>query len=1323
MKNRFIKYFIAAIIGACFLSSTLMAGSLTYNNQRKVIKAGVLSFTRNSIEYMPKSTLMFYVMDQRMDLKPAGWEFVNPFAFSNDKKASAYWKVSISTPIDELSQMDVLYLAYPQGCPSPFRFSTEEREKLRKFVDSGGTLWIERGVGDIDFSTFFISAIEFKDGGTGPFTSTSNSHPLVARPFQLSWMDITRLGIRNPSIVTDGSNKPPAAKYFSTIVKDNSDKAIISGAQYGSGHIVLAGADISLGIVRTNTPILMTAHTEDLKMAYNIVNWGSEYTTVRKDPRHTGYSFAEVGAPLSILWEYKDTNTSANPNYTSPVILDDMVFYVDMGGVLHAFDLSMSRDRDLNGSTDDGIAEQIAGVPYDELWRANVGVGAGLTAAYVPWDSDAIPAVAAVNPDGSVLGFDARIDENHSPLQLFRANPLASFNDNNIPSLVYSDGGLFVAGGDGALHGLTDFDLGAMSDWVAPKGPITTMGDLTGSPTVGYVYDRITGTVEQLVYVPRKSIATTPGGIQVYPMRVFNDMLTSESSGTGWVPLMSRRSIGCSIKNNSWRVYIPNGSSYDELPSAAVRLSAQPGTFEVNMDAVADAGYLGRPIIADYETDPKSTNFNPRSTITIKANSNIGGEQPSVVGTPALDRDDILHFGTDNGSIYAAQESANPDPRRGASIRTEVVWRSALTDLQFPDLIGNFERFVGSPSVGDGMAYYVVETDKGSYIMAYESSPITEISLRTPIQMGTTVEFIQDDSMNPTSESMKVIYNPNNRGDNNWVDVNYASGKISFRNLRPGMPNQEFSTTQNITIAYIKSNYAGGDGQTREIETHYAFPHTNAETNMWYHERDRWNNLVWCVKLPAAATSSPMLYGTKLFVGLENGNLASVDVNKMEDAVSRLDPGAGNTETTVANNLGVLLKWYEKSGYMHQIPVSTGPPSPIYAAAAGSNGILAVATKNGLSVLYNAVTLVADGNRIVEIDSGGNVVWSCDAANTFADTAISGTMDSLLSINAVPFNRPAVARRTDIGGIVVADTGNNRIVLIDSGGNTIKEVRGFIDPKGIMPVGMPLTISNPQDVTAWMQWNDETDMPEYHFLIADTGNFRVIDVVQVWNEATQTFVNVLNWISSSTLEGKQYSYTSARVMPDPANWNEWMVMAIVSNKQAAQEGMESPGGALIKMSYNPSAAYGRGVMIGAPYTRLPIDIASPASTYNLLNPSFYNRVYKNAATYTDIVIDAIGIHVVEYSESGQSIRHYNNSQYQQDANRPLSASYAQILPNGNILVTNKSLNSYNVGEVFELKWDDMLDKYVIAWPTNLNMQFGSNSFGLRQPSSAERQAF
>ncbi len=197
---------------------------------------------------------VFWVLDQRKDLKPDGWEFFNPasppFPTSRQLQRSsllgsgltagmplrpdmaAYWEVVLSPGnFDALAQMDVIYLPVArqrQGQIAPVMFTEEQRQLLQRLVDSGVTIWVDWSLNaptisnvmgggqtignpmtqtkngfytNLDFSSFTGNAMEPLD----PLSGRRVGHPLLDGLFILGAGDGTRLGYEfgNPANAPD----------------------------------------------------------------------------------------------------------------------------------------------------------------------------------------------------------------------------------------------------------------------------------------------------------------------------------------------------------------------------------------------------------------------------------------------------------------------------------------------------------------------------------------------------------------------------------------------------------------------------------------------------------------------------------------------------------------------------------------------------------------------------------------------------------------------------------------------------------------------------------------------------------------------------------------------------------------------------------------------------------------------------------------------------------------------------------------------------------------------------------------------------------------
>ncbi len=127
-----------------------------------------------------------------------------------------------------------------------------------------------------------------------------------------------------------------------------------------------------------------------------------------------------------------------------------------------------------------------------------------------------------------------------------------------------------------------------------------------------------------------------------------------------------------------------------------------------------------------------------------------------------------------------------------------------------------------------------------------------------------------------------------------------------------------------------------------------------------------------------------------------------------------------------------------------------------------------------------------------------------------------------------------------------------------------------------------------------------------------------------------------------------------------------------------------------------------------------------------MNPVFFNREFTSAGEYCDVIADSNGIYVVEHVGTAVTgIRFYSADEHRIATGRPLMVSYAQLLPNRNVLVTNKAVSpaAGMSGEIFELKYvyveEDDSWEWNICWPTE-DVKMGGGSYPFEQPSSAER---
>jgi hypothetical protein len=907
-----------------------------------------------------------------------------------------------------------------------------------------------------------------------------------------------------------------------------------------------------------------------------------------------------------------------------------------------------------------------------------------------------------------VAVFDARTGErkqdafDNSTLHPFNPDPSTGILE--IPSPVYSDGTVYVADGAGFLHARNYF---ADVEWTHPQLLTMNLGR-ANALTAGYYYDPASGATEQVVYVAREgNPASSPpvqGVIANYPTRVFGERLNRISDPDPNKRIYATRSQNTPIVDGTWRLFYVTPTQGIQ-PVVGAQL-VNPGKFDLTAAGVPD----NADIIADYELDYSKPGANPRRPIDIKHNPQQPDDGAGVACAPATSKKDILYFASDNGSLYAVKDTV-----RGGELTYVWRWHMKPDVLTGAAPLGFSEnvRTVGSPAVAGEMVYFIVNDGQQGYLLAFKADPVFSINVGKPIKRGSSVRIQQVDAMNSDPVARYFTFgggtsSENPRPNATYV-VDYDSGKITITNFRSG--SQYLSAAHDLTISYIPE----GSDQYEDYTVSAFDPAAG----------DKWNNLVWCMRLADAngnsltATSSPMVLGDILYVGCAGGQLVSIDVTKI---------GRGRTGPAEA----VSASWAHRNGLMWSDRVMGN--GPIWASVAGSHGILAVSTADGLCVLYNPLTLIADGNRLVEMDSGGRVVWSCDSTvevtrSTRAETGGSGV--PVYGTTRVPFNKPSVAKRAPVGGIVVADTGNNRVVHIDAGGMVLWQITSFSDPNNKLPAGSPLTLNRPRDVVMWVT-QGQNSYPEYHYLIADSGNYRLLEIVAKYDVATSAYINELAWVSKTYARGYRYEYSSVSVFYEPVPGQPDQlrpaIVATVTNRVVDDAtGVVSPGGALIKIT-----GIGTGNERYEVFNGLPLD-ANPLIVVE--RPIFYTRQYLSSTKYTEVVLESDRIYVVDYeqgsgNQSGFTPRPrpvYTAEDYFAATGVPLAASYVQVLPNGNLLVTNKATTGLGTtsssnfkGEVFVLAYDP------IAGGWSISERFGArspNSSPLKQPASAERQVY
>ncbi len=345
-----------------------------YEPRTVPIYAGVGAFAKDD-PYV-RNHYTFYILERRTDVKPLGLTFVNLYAPSGTRRDQReYWLVDLSRITDtQLARYRVILLSRTTWAG----MTAEIREKLRRFVDSGGVLWIETPYGETPpgvFNNLLFPEVEFSTGG-GRITGGNIDHPIFRGYYQLSPSEIVQLGLLGRGLMSGTvsiSRNPPLQPILLA-----GNRFVMAAGIYGSGRIVVSTVGIAAAL---NAPLrggmapraldflLQSVPDVDLKVAYNIVRWGASSTSDAFNVRRSNAISDQYGAPLSVRWRNPDGSPS--PTDVTAVVYGGLV-YVTIDNNLVCYDALPNRDLDGDGRTDDGLRDLEEGKPYDKVWEARL---------------------------------------------------------------------------------------------------------------------------------------------------------------------------------------------------------------------------------------------------------------------------------------------------------------------------------------------------------------------------------------------------------------------------------------------------------------------------------------------------------------------------------------------------------------------------------------------------------------------------------------------------------------------------------------------------------------------------------------------------------------------------------------------------------------------------------------------------------------------------------------------------------------------------------------------------------------------------------------
>lgn len=582
---------------------------------------------------------------------------------------------------------------------------------------------------------------------------------------------------------------------------------------------------------------------------------------------------------------------------------------------------------------------------------------------------------------------------------------------------------------------------------------------------------------------------------------------------------------------------------------------------------------------------------------------------------------------------------------------TEVLYKATFRNRDpvtsiFPFLSAPLTNltYISSPVISNGVVYVTAEGFIGSVpntiVMAFKAEPDT-VEIKTG-DLGPNPEIFQPnilqtlpDKTHP-DQSKQITIAPNQYKYEQQPGADY--GIIRFENLSQtssGELNNVFNLSEPVII-----RKSGSPDSLLE-------PDRNGS---------RWSPLLWYTVFTGVGntnaghvgqTGPVLVAGNTLFMpatsvlpsflsgppyvpqGMLFGMTTDISTN---DPFMSADPdrpwlnqlfqmGAPLGTTISINNIlpNPDFVWPQASGvtsfndYRTRVLQSTLSGSSIAYGLIGAADKLYAWSDNGLFGFSRADFTITDENRAAEMDAVGNPIWSTDQSLTTgpADVGGAGTVHPLVHpVRAYPLGQDQT---------LVVDPGSDRLALLDRDGRETRSIDKFaLDPNGFRPEGYranePTTFSRPEDVAAYttiVTTGNPLANPqaaEYweHYLVADTGNNRLVDIVDryAYNPATEQIGNpialgVLYWHSPEIVAGKKYSYTSvSRIFLGGAS-GAWKIAAGVTNVEPT-----AAGGGLAQQSSGATqeAATGNGgiIVFDNANTQIINSVAVPSIGGNIL---------------------------------------------------------------------------------------------------------------------------
>jgi hypothetical protein len=579
-------------------------------------------------------------------------------------------------------------------------------------------------------------------------------------------------------------------------------------------------------------------------------------------------------------------------------------------------------------------------------------------------------------------------------------------------------------------------------------------------------------------------------------------------------------------------------------------------------------------------------------------------------------------------------------PKTSSVVRQRTP--EALTDI----------RVIGTPiTTNDGLTYFlasaVSQYNAGrlvTLLMAFKTNPEITLNLPEPFDLNAGVTIQQADILSDQTSGTAVVRASSNQANSPQLTLDADRGRVIVKNFRGS--GSGFSASQSFVVRY----YSREGRAERKIvipPTPLGSTATVGEqvdaTGRLSSNPGGFSPLLFYYVLPGMPLSQPSLVGDYIYYNVASrdpdsasfsnvGFVVAVDArpysNDPQVRIGLSEQVMNVTDRVrVQNPDGTLAAAANtKSNHARILRLTPANTTPSFAEGgpvggegslvvnSGIMGSSAAGSLAGVFAFNNGVTLIADSRRLLETSADASALWSMEStvARTSAGGPIPiyGPTGEITNPTPAPlgqFNvaRTSLARPTSlqrIGGsdYLMADSGNNRVVRTDRGGNVVWGMTKAADPYGILASGDPLTLSEPTDLLYYVTPTLNAGLNavtgyEVHYIIADSGNSRIIEVATYYdqtggavdapvspgsNTSNTAGSPVVVWSSRVASEqGKSLRFRSVQraVGFGPAGtpyeglYGYPYLTAVVSNVRLGIDGpsADAVGGSLVTMRYAP----------------------------------------------------------------------------------------------------------------------------------------------------------